>query len=140
MTTQAAAAAAAEDRNYRQVGRWPDRIGLAAAVRGGRGSQPVESASLLVVTVVWRLPSAAAEDRNYHGGQVQAPNRSPGGRRPRRPRIATRPGRSVHRQATRWRPSSAAAEDRNQTWTRRTCSCMRPAGGRRLAVAEDRNN
>ena len=110
---------------------------------------------------VQRPPSAAAEDRNplNYDGQTTAPIGS--GRRPRRPRIATRPrgqccgtwccsGRRPRRPriatsmrsarnagGMRQRPPSAAAEDRNTSRT----GCYRPSHGQRppSAAAEDRN-
>jgi len=110
----------------------------AAAVRGGRGSQPTRLQVTSRQSPRQRPPSAAAEDRNTL--RVVNESRRPGsGRRPRRPRIATttrrlmrqagirrsgrrprRPRIATHSRGghrhrdVRQRPPSAAAEDRNQ--------------------------
>jgi len=154
--------AAAEDRNVTGSPVTAERGGAAAAVRGGRGSQPLRRpgprAHFTAAAAVrggrgsqrsyssdphlssWqRPPSAAAEDRNIYMREKKVFEPTSSGRRPRRPRIATRwtaspaaplvsaaaavrggrgsqhplegPQPAAHR---RQRPPSAAAEDRNE--------------------------
>ena len=143
--------AAAEDRNEYEVCPECGWDAAAAAVRGGRGSQHFPHG--LLPPIAW----AAAAVRGGRGSQLRegrpaAPARTGSGRRPRRPRIATRrvgdaaqagpgSGRRPRRPriATSWRPRvrswsrwqrppSAAAEDRN-------LSTGLPTGGSSPAAA-----
>jgi hypothetical protein len=104
--------AAGEDRNPDGMVKRHDDFRVAAAIRGGRGSQLRTVLLLAAAGYRWRPPSAAAEDRNYHSpaggadpGHVAAILR--GGRESQRLDAGAEVG-EVH-----WRPPSAAAEDRN---------------------------
>ncbi len=106
-------------------------------VAGSRCRSALRSRAVLPVQTPWRSPSAAAEDRNRPGRARRAGAPAGGGRRQRRPRIATlrrrlgglaaggggrrqrRPRIATARTppptwtASEWRSPSAAAEDRN---------------------------
>ena len=83
---------AAEDRNVEENGQVPSQSRVAAVVYGGRGSQ--------------QLHVGEHDDRGTGGG-----------RRVRRPRIATLACPPQRTRGTWWRPSCTAAEDRNESCT-----------------------
>src|SRR5258708_5868897 len=131
-------AMATEDRNKVTPVADPKDGNVAAVSDGGRGPQR-QLASL----ISWRSPVAAVSDGG--GGSQQVPPgdrlgqvhvaavsdggrgsqrqdrlrpvrlRHSGGRRRRRPRIATGTGRGTSPTRAGWRPSATAAEDRNCT-------------------------
>ena len=120
-----------------RAARWRRLRTLAAALRGGRGSQPRECVRQALARAAWRPPFGAAEDRNDarerdgqppvlaaalrggRGSQQRYTRRrrareTPGGRPSGRPRIATcRSRTSSLRTCSSWRPPFGAAEDRN---------------------------
>ena len=105
--------AVAEDRNI--TGGWQNLVVgvLAAAVRGGRGSQLRHRVDVIELDTHWRLLSAAAEDRNVNP-VTRSTVKLTGGGRPRGwPRIAIAPSIGHIHSLHTGRPMSAAAEDRN---------------------------
>ena len=86
---------------------------MAAAVCGGRGSQP-PGRHCLHRPPGWRLPSAVAEDRNW-AFVIFGKAANTGGCRSRWPRIATSGTSGPASHWSCWRLPLAVAEDRNST-------------------------
>ena len=96
----------------------------AAAVRGGRGSQHRPDRGSRRPPYRQRPPSAAAEDRNPYQDAGTPERQAGSGRRPRRPRIATRSGRQA-----RWAHREAAAAVRGGRGSQQRRGATRPRLG-----------